>query len=165
MPHVTPQLKGQRITYHRHVVIWCQQYPLAVCRHTQQTHVKVIAVVIARLNGILLLVETQRTVATQLDADRAVIALGLHVSFHLLLSTSTREKRHGSLKWSRRGDGYLWQSLAPQTGDTCNQCHYYYQDPSFHISQSYSFSFLQMHLGILRHRAVSSRYFQSMTQM
>ena len=86
VPHLAPELEGQRIAHHRHVVVRRQQHPVAVCRHPQQRHILLLAVCVACLKGVFLLIETERAVATQLDADGTVVALHLHVSRHLLRS-------------------------------------------------------------------------------
>ena len=86
MPHVTPQLESQRITYCRHITIWCQQHPVTMGRHSQQGRIHLFTILRTKFDGVFLLVESQRAVATQLDADGTIIAIHLHMSHHLLLS-------------------------------------------------------------------------------
>ena len=55
-------------------------------RHTQQGSIYFLAFAIAQFNGVFLLIERQRTVATQLYADGAVVVACLHVGRYFLLS-------------------------------------------------------------------------------
>ena len=84
MAHLAPHLEGHRVAQHRDVIVGSQQHPVAVGGHVQQGDILFLTVVVACLEGVLLLIETQRAVATQFDADVAVIAVGLHVSRHFL---------------------------------------------------------------------------------
>ena len=84
MAHVAPQLEGQGVTNSRHVVVGSQQHPVAVGRHTQQFGIQLLALLVNQLDGVLLLVEAQRTVATQFDADKPIVVTRLHVGCHLL---------------------------------------------------------------------------------
>ena len=47
--HVAPELEGQRVAKHRHVVVGRQQHPVAVGRHAQQTDIQLLAIFVARL--------------------------------------------------------------------------------------------------------------------
>ena len=53
-------------------------------RHAKQADILFLAILKAGFKGVFLLVEAQRTVTTQLDADRSVVAVGFHVCRHLL---------------------------------------------------------------------------------
>ena len=50
--------------------------------HAQQGDILFLAVVITQFKGVLLLIETQRAVASQLDANVTVVTVGFHVSHH-----------------------------------------------------------------------------------
>ena len=57
--HLAPELEGQRVAQHRHIIIGCQQHPFAVGWHPQQGDIQFLARFVAGLKGIFLLVETQ----------------------------------------------------------------------------------------------------------
>ena len=53
-----------------------------MCRHTQQSDILFLTVGVTCFKGIFLLIETKRTVTTQLYANDAVISFGLHMGRH-----------------------------------------------------------------------------------
>ena len=104
--HVAPQLECQRVAHHRDIVIGCQQYPVAVGGHVQQGDILFLAVVITQFKGVFLLIETERAVASQFDANVTVVAFRLHVGRHFLRG----------VQLGIGGNGDNWQSGRLRTG-------------------------------------------------
>ena len=83
-------------------------------RHTQQIYIHLLTLFVARLEGVFLLVETQRTVATQLNANRAVETLRCHVCRYLFPRIKSRiggnsDNGHGGLAGSRQSESCYCQ--------------------------------------------------------
>ena len=79
MAHLGPHVEGKHVAHQRDVVVRRQQHPVALFRHAQQGHLHVVTRFVACLDGVLLLSEAERAVATKLDTDESVVVGGLVV--------------------------------------------------------------------------------------
>ena len=76
MAHLVPEGKGIYIAHHRDIVVGSQQHPVALFGHAEDADGRIIALSIPGFNGVLLLIEVERTLTAQLDADVTIEAVG-----------------------------------------------------------------------------------------
>ena len=70
-------------------------------RHTKERRLNVFSTLVAQFDGVFLLIERQRAVSPQLNADRSLIAARLHVGCHFLLRVQRGLCRDANLLHAR----------------------------------------------------------------